>query len=298
MTSNSKTSFWGRIRSRLAKKIRRLRQSGRKPAAPLPIIDGWEQSSALFMLSTGRSGTDTAHRLYSLSAQILALHEPAPRLAQERKQAFLGVHSDPARFESIFRTNRAGLVSTAVQQSKAYVETSARMTFFAPVIERVMPNARFLFLHRHPADVVRSGMRRGWYVDHVDDRDRIVPAPDSVAGQAWSGWSQFEKICWYWDAYNRFALDWIDSLAPEQVARVLTLGSNDLFHADERTSAALFGLVDRQPPPAEVVAECLGTKHNAQHGGDFPQIKAWSAHERRILWSTVGETAARLGYEQ
>lgn len=290
--------LWGRIRSKLARKVARLLPSKRRKATPLPLVEGWEQSSALFMLSTGRSGTDTAHRLYSLSEQILALHEPAPRLAQERKQAFLGVHSDPARFESIFRTNRAGLVSSAMLQSKAYVETSARLTFFAPVIHQVMPNARFLFLHRHPADVVRSGMRRGWYVDHVDDRDRIVPNPDSVAGQAWSHWTQFEKICWYWNSYNRFALDWIDSLASDQAGRVLTLGSTDLFNADERTSAALFELVGGQPPPAAVIAECLGTKHNAQQGGDFPGIKAWSADERKILWRAVGETATRLGYEE
>ena len=71
----------------------------------------------LFVLSTGRTGTETLARLLQISKQIMAYHEPRPQLIAERKQAFERVWDEPGEFEAIFRTARATAIAAAKSSS-------------------------------------------------------------------------------------------------------------------------------------------------------------------------------------
>jgi hypothetical protein len=50
-----------------------------------------------------------------------------------------------------------------------------------------MPNVKFVHLFRHPGEVVRSGMRRGWYNGHPSDRYRIEPGQHDPMRRLWGG---------------------------------------------------------------------------------------------------------------
>lgn len=257
----------------------------------------WQLHRCAFVLSTGRSGTDTLHRLWGLSDAIDAHHEPWPTLTRERQQALHDLHRCQDHYWNIFAAARGHAISRARRAGRVYAESSARMTFLAPALLERMPNTAFVFLHRHPSLVVRSGMRRGWYRNHPDDATRIRPAPGSEAGSRWATMSRFERICWYWDAYNRFVLDWLDGLPPSAQQRIFMVASADLFSADARALQQVFAAAGVPVPQREQVLACLAMRYNAQKQGAFATTDTWSEEHRAVLWRICGDTAQRLGYE-
>lgn len=253
----------------------------------------WTRARCVFVLSTGRTGTETLARLLSCHPAIDAHHEPSPTLLPERQAAFAEVYQRPGHFLAIFRRARRLPITHSFLRGKVYAETSARLTFFAPVICNALPRARFVYIHRHPAEVVRSGMRRRWYDGHPADRWRIVPPPGSVESQQWSDWSTFEKVCWYWKAYNRFALDF---LARHGHARVFVLPFVAFARRDTSTFARLFEFLGVEPLSEQTMVQVLTQRFNRQEAGEFPEPDRWDAWMRQRLIQICQSEMAELGY--
>jgi len=255
--------------------------------------DYWKQTRSVFNLSCGRVGTESLSRLLGLSNHIISFHEPAPQLEAERRMARLEIQDDPGKYRRIFAEARSVPLATARMAGKIYAEASARMTFLAPVIAELVPESKFIFQHRHPAEIVRSGMRRGWYVSHRNDSTRITPGPSEDAFKHWDDWDAFRKICWYWDAYHRFILNFIDQMP---ASRVLEVPFVDFFHASASTPRIIFEFVGVPIPSNQAIDACMSIRHNAQEVGEFPRFSEWSDEHRAILQSIAGGTMERLGY--
>lgn len=252
----------------------------------------WKEAECVFILSTGRTGTKTLARLLGLSSAIDAFHEPRPQLLEERKSARWEVGRDPSTYRNIFIRARGASLLKARRRGTMYAETSARMTFFAPVIAELLPKSMFIYIHREPTAIVRSGMRRGWYVDHPADFARICPVEGEDAFVEWDKWSPFKKICWYWDAYNRFALDFGHHV---NASRMLTLRADEVF--DGTAVSPIFSHVGVEPPSSEQVDRVLSKKLNAQQRDSFPKAQAWTSDMFDTLYETAGGTMKRLGYD-
>ena len=251
----------------------------------------WRDVDSVFVLSTGRTGTETLKHLFELSDRVSAFHEPEPQLLEERKRARVEVYDQAAKYTKIFARARGAALYREVLRGKIYAETSARLTFFAPVIAELLPNARFIYIHRHPGGIVRSGMRRKWYVDHEADYARIEPAPNEAAKKEWDTWDPFTKICWYWDAYNRFSLNFAESI---DSSRVLSLDAGSIF--DGSAAARIFSFIGAEAPPQSKISAVLSKKHNAQHSEQFPRFENWPPEMRRVLYNIAGDTMRSLGY--
>jgi len=245
------------------------------------------------MLTTGRTGTDTLMHLLNLSDDIDAYHEPPPELLPERKRARSAVYAEKDEFKRIFVRARGASLTRTKARGKIYAETSARLTFFAPVIAELLPNARFLFVHRHPGEVVRSGVRRKWFAGHPNDYVRIEPVPGERHYEDWQRWGAFEKNCWSWDAYNRFALDFIED---SEASRITAIRSDHLF--DGSSVQEIFGFLSVLAPPQDLVQSVLARKHNAQKSAHFPRYEDWTPEQRQVLEEIAGETMQRLGYAE
>jgi hypothetical protein len=256
--------------------------------------ESWANTDCVFVLSTGRSGTNTLADLIDLSPAVSAYHEPPPNLLKERQAAFHEISSNPGRYVRIFTRARAGLIAGTALKKMIYAETSARLTFFAPVISQICPSSRFIHLVRHPGDVVRSGMRRKWYEKNGRlDRYRIFPSPDDPFSRRWMTASAFEKICWYWNAYNSFALDFRATISQD---RSLLVKAEDLFQGREETIEGLFEFIGVKPPSRDLVDGVLGGKLNRQVAGQFPMYEQWQENRHDELHSIAGETMTKLGY--
>lgn len=253
----------------------------------------WTRARSVFVLSTGRTGTETLARLLALFPHVDAYHEPSPQLLRERQQAFLEVYATPDKYLAILRAARRAALTNSLLRGKVYAETSARLTFLAPAIAQAMPNARFIFLHRHPAEVVRSGMRRNWYNGHPADMYRIFPPPGTLEATRWPEWSQFQKISWYWKAYNRFALDFLRLHGRD---RVFVLPFGAIRSVDVRVFGSLFRFLGLPQLPDDAVASVLGTRFNEQLSGEFPHYSEWSREQRIMLAEICEPEMSELGY--
>jgi hypothetical protein len=134
-------------------------------------------------------------------------------------------------------------------------------------------------------------MKRGWYVDHPADYARVRPVKGEPFFDRWETMSPFEKVCWYWNVYDDFALRFcrhVDS------SRVLIVQASNLF--DGTAVPEIFDLLDCRKPADKDIDRVLKKKLNAQQEGSFPEAEEWSPSMHDTLWSIAGDTMEQLGY--
>jgi hypothetical protein len=256
---------------------------------------GFADCPCLFVLSTGRAGSKTLTALFALSALAVSEHEPFPRLVRASFDAYLegaGIAHSPT-WRAVVLAARDDLLCEANRRGKTYIETNNRLTYLAPALATVFPASRFIHLHRPPYEVVRSGMRRGYYQSHNWDFARVRPRPGEEMAAHWDALPQLEKVAWYWARVNGEAREFIDSLP---AGRGLDLRADDLFAGDEATLRALFRFAGLPFPAVELVEEVLGAKINAAQRGSFPVPSEWSEADRAAVWRHVADVAQILGY--
>lgn len=257
---------------------------------------GWAGCPCVFVLSTGRVGSQTLTALLALSPDVVSEHEPFPRLVKASFDAYMeeGDIALSEKWREVVYAARDDLLCEANRRGKIYVESNNRLTYLAPVLAACFPASKFVHLHRHPYDVVRSAMRRGYYESHNWDFARVRPRPGEPLAAEWESLPRLEKCGWFWSRINEETRSFLDALAPE---RRLDLRADLLFAGDEATLRGIFSFVGVEFPSGEVVEEVLGRKLNAAQRGSFPVPSDWSESDREAVWGRVAEVARRLGYE-
>lgn len=275
------------------------------PSAPLtPYVErlgqayarGWEGCPCAFVLSTGRVGSKTLTALFALSSRVVSLHEPDPRLVKASFDAYLQgprTIAESDAWRDLVYAARDDHVCEANRRGKLYLETNNRLTYLAPVLARCFPASKFIHLHRHPYEVVRSGMRRGYYQGHNWDFARVRPRPEEPLAAGWEALPRLEKCAWFWARINGEAREFVSAL-PQ--GRGLDLAADALFAGDRSTIERVYEFVGVAIPPAALIEEELGRKINAAVRGSFPVPSDWSESDRDAVWRHVGEVAGALGY--
>jgi hypothetical protein len=259
-------------------------------------LEGFDNSHpCVFVLSTGRTGTETLAAILGLTHNIFAYHEPLPKLYGLSKLSY-EQHQDPlARriLREAFLTTRNDLLNYSLDCGRGYIETGPTGTFLAPIIRDSISSVRFIHLVREPQSVVRSGMRRRWYDGHFNDKFRIVPNPTSEAGRQWEAYDSLQKNLWLWAETNQWIMDFCSTLPSS--SRLL-LHSEDIFSADEAAIEKLFVFIGAPVPPRSKIVRLIGKKMNAQITGEFPTASDWSEGMTEVLREIAGKTAGELGY--
>ncbi|BCS33193.1 hypothetical protein TBR22_A24200 [Luteitalea sp. TBR-22] len=258
---------------------------------------GWADYPCVFVLSTGRGGTETLTALAGLSPGLVASHEPFPRLIKASYDAYLAGASvaTDRHWIDLVLASRDDLVRGAVQKGKVYVETNNRLTYLAPALATAFPASRFIHVYRDPFAFVRSAMRRRYFAGHDWDFARVRPRPDEPLAATWNTLPRIECCAWLWARTNSDAHAWMSTLPPE---RRLSLRAEDLFEGRPETLQAVFGFCGVEVPPRERVQEVLGAKLNAQQHGNFPEAGAWAEEERERVWKYTADIATALGYSR
>lgn len=243
---------------------------------------------AFFVLSTGRCGTQTLSKLLQGAGNAVVWHHPEPDPITEALAAW---HGRLNRVEAFWRF-RGPLIRKTWSQDKIHGETDMLMTPFADAIAAEIPQALFVVLVRNPWDFVRSGMRRGYYVDHGWDHGRLCPDEGDPLLETWRTWSPFTKVCWLWQqTYDR-----IEEMAGQiSTHRVLKVRLEDLLSRPE-ACRELYDFLGLQGYDPERTQQILAVRHNVQVGGDFPTPEHWRSSQLETLWQLCGLTARRWGY--
>jgi len=256
---------------------------------------GWDGCPCVFVLSTGRVGTQTLAALLDLSLDISASHEPEPRLIRASFEAFTEGDRQTAddRWSAIVLAARDDLICDANSRGQIYVETNNRLTFLAPTLAKVFPASKFIHLHRHPYEVIRSAMQRRFYQGNGWDFARIRPRAGDPVAAKWSTLSAIEKCAWYWATIDGESQAFLQRL-PE--SRRLNLPARDLFAGDMGVIQHLFEFIGAQAPTSKSVATVLSRQLNAETRNSFSSADGWSESDRAAVNRLVAPTATRLGY--
>ena len=217
------TKYWKAL------KLRAKLHGHLKDSEVLPE-DVLANAAPVFVLSTGRVGTMLLTRLFELEKGLHIEHEALPEMLYTGKLAY----ADPSNIEftkGAFMAGRYEAIRDCQLQNLRYVETNNRLTFFAPAMAALFPNAKFIHLLRHPDSFVSSGIQRNWYTGKtITDEGRIAPAKNSGIER------QQDKIAWLWNATNSFIEDFKEGAGKD---RTLTVRSEDLFSNTEEAERIL-----------------------------------------------------------
>lgn len=291
------TTFAGRVHSKLRsfRDNRFVPQRNRNLTLGPAYESDWQGFDAVFVLSTGRTGTATLATLLGLSHFIHAEHEASPQLVKASFEAYMDTSNDwGKRWSRVILSARDDFVLAANADGRVYVETNYRLTYLSRAIAHSFPDSKFIFLHRDPYKVIRSGMRRGYYhgLHQAWNFARIRPRPEEKHFDSWNSFSPLQKNAWRWTKVNDYAVGFFQQM-PD--SRCMKLRSEDLFSNDLSVYDRIFGFIGVERPEAHRIEQVLNKRINAQDHYDGRSFE-WTGEKRDSVQPIIQDTAERLGY--
>lgn len=195
-----------------------------------------------FILSTGRSGTNTLAKTLSVLPTCKCIHEPSPELVEESSAYRYGKKAHEEIKRILLETRKPTI------DGKIYGESNQTLSLIIPVLIDAFPKAQYVWLLRNGLDVIASTFARQWYTGHSSNHDRYEDCPPiermwidgrimgdrcgDVPERQWQDMDPFAKCCWYWSYVNRTIEQDIERYLPTGRSRQLTLENiNEEIHA-------------------------------------------------------------------
>ncbi|MBI4707354.1 MAG: sulfotransferase domain-containing protein [Candidatus Omnitrophica bacterium] len=174
-----------------------------------------------FVLSSGRSGSKTITYALDGYNNCECYHHPNPGLTVEATQYYYGEYPEE-KIAELLCTTRSG-----DSRDKIYGEVNLQLSLLIPVLEKVFPGCKYIWLLRDGRDVIASMFYRQWY--NPDD----IKVPDEwkkgrlqgdrtgdFSPAEWGAMSRFDKCCWLWKKYNLIIESQMQKLDKERWMRV------------------------------------------------------------------------------
>jgi len=247
----------------------------------------FQEMEPVFVVSTGRSGSELLVRLMKKANMGSIFHEPHPRMFLGSKLAYkLGPGQIDAKIMA-FLNARYFLLKNAYLQEQRFIETNNRTTFFMDAIAEIFPKAKFIHMIRHPGAFVRSGLRRNYYTGNENDDGRLTPNQQNPVSFEWENITRLEKIAWLWNETNVFIEEKKDSL---DLDRVLTVHANDLF-TDPKKFQAICNFLNHPELDRDQIESLITNPVNKQKQGKVRKWDTWPAGEIELLkkWTPIGK---------
>jgi len=262
----------------------------------------------VFIVSTGRSGSQMLARVLALSPAIGAFHEPRPLLNTEAYLVWSGrAPWHPGSVTESVRYKRSWLIEEIQDHNGLiYVESSHFASHLIPVLDRLW-GAKFVHLVRNGRDVVRSGLRRSTWYGKISLKARVAAwlrrrLPLAEVGDTFLDHrldpprecrTRVARIAWLWAEVNRVCLRNLATIPPERQMRlhVEALGPTTL--------TALLQFIGADPEPA-LIARMLAladTRPNASPHDSQAEAPTWRAEEEEQFRAFAGSMMQQMGYE-
>lgn len=246
----------------------------------------------VFFLSTGRCGTMWFSNLLKTSRSNMVLHSPQPSFATQNRLIYSLLKdgaSDVTQaqlIKEIFFAGREQYLRYAYKTKKRYIETNNYITFFAPILIQLFPDAKFVHLYRHPAEFIRSGMRRNYYTENnTADIKRIVP---DTQDSNWLKMSRIEKTAWLWNQTNQY----IEDFKKNHQNNCFSFNFNNL---EVQPIKKLFADIEVKIQDSEIQKQ-LKVKTNTQQTGNFPTYNNWTEKQKSSIKTYCEKLAISYGY--
>lgn len=187
-----------------------------------------------FVLSTGRAGSTTIAEVLSEHPDIDCQHEPKIQLIRISTKL---LHNEISEDEALSELEQLFRYFTYTN-CKLYGESDQKLVNLVPLIQKIFPNAKFIWLIREPSAAVNSTWSRGWF----DDRELAIGGypkehfslyrhffsdyrPQAhlcgdMKEEAWLSMSSFAKNCWYWTYWNNLIAKGLTTVPGENQLKV------------------------------------------------------------------------------
>lgn len=237
------------------------------------------EMSPVFVVSTGRAGSELLVKLMNASKVGSVYHEPSTRMFLGSKLAFEFGEGHIKAKRMAYLNARYDLLKKAYLEDKRFVETNNRITFFMVALGDLFPKAKFIHLVRHPGAFVRSCIRRNYYNGNENDDGRITPLKSDSVYDNWANLGDIEKIGWLWNETNA-----VIELAKEKMDedRVKTIISRDLFTKSE-IYQDICTFIDHALLDKSKINSIIKKPTNPQKQNVYPKWKEWSEHDKHLL---------------
>jgi len=248
------------------------------------------QSKLLFVMGTGRSGTQLLSDLLRSAGPAAVFHEPNFREDVGTMDLLRRDLEMARRYWRTFRGVEVYRRWMAEPQAAFYAEVNGTIRYQAEVIRELYPRAKMLLIVRDGRGVVRSVM--GWqqfYGPRSRGAYAIAPLPGDPYHDLWSSMGRFEKICWSWMDSNERLMRCI----PEGYWCRLEAIATDYDYFSERFI---------QPTNLDIDRILWRTRmaqrsRNATRQYAFPAWEEWSTDQMHSFERICGDTMRKLGYE-
>ena len=197
-------------------------------------VDDLLSSSALFLISPGRSGTKSLIDLCERYTSMYCLHSPTPWVASigylyHQKR----ISSESAKYG--FYATREPYLIQAFQQQRVFFDGDCKNLPLTLEIADLMPAARFIHLVRKPEKFIRSGLARGYYKTTPHELWGHLTAAEFERSESIPLKDQIERIAFFWNEANRIAENAKQELGSDRVVTVVAEtmfeDPNDAFQA-------------------------------------------------------------------
>lgn len=248
------------------------------------------QENLLFVMSSGRSGTQLISDLLDASGKAVVFHEPNFREDVSTMDILRSDAEQALRYWQEFRSVEVYRRWKAAPNASMYGEVNGTIRYQAHAIKQLYPRAKMLLLARDGRGVVRSVM--GWpqfYNPGSKGAYALAPLPDDPFYLAWPRMTRFEKVCWQWRDTNESLMRFIPPshwLALEHV-------TSDFNYFTERFSRN----VGIDIPHEVWQAKVSHKSRNASGEYGFPAWEEWSGEQQESFVRICGGTMIKLGYE-
>lgn len=191
----------------------------------------WNSIQPVFIVSTGRTGTQFFAEFFNLFPSVRSLHEPQPdflKLGIEYAQGLVDFETASRQIEL---KRRAYCHELKQEGIKLYVESNNRFFSLLKPLRAVFPHSKVIYIVRDGRDYVRSGISRVWYTEHDKvPRLRADMFPDDLHAKQWRQMDRFEKIAWRWQKKDGFIhADF------QHLDNALKVKFEDIFYDPERS---------------------------------------------------------------
>lgn len=237
----------------------------------------------VFILSTGRTGTDFFTRLFNEAVpEAWSLHEPRPAFRRRGQQL---LSRSPSAFElQYFRLPR--IQRHRAREESLYVETNYHLFACIPLLRKAFPGAFIVHIIRDGREVVTSWLNKWRYITN----EHITPfhLPGHPDQEKWPYWDPLERNAWYWRTVQEVVdRDGVD----------MKLRFEDLFKENGGDVLKLLeALEDRIGYDPDHVKGLLREKVNPSPRRFFPAYKEWPDHWKENFERIAGSKMEELGY--
>ncbi|MEX1190327.1 MAG: sulfotransferase [Brumimicrobium sp.] len=276
--------------------LRRIFGKKKKNLDLYDLRQNLDQISPVIFLSTGRCGTKWIDTVLSEDDTIVSLHHPIPVMRSQAKLAYSfefnkAKENEKELLKELFLAGREDLILQSEKVGKELIITDSRTTFFAEIIYELFPKAKFVHLHRHPGEVVRSGLRRKWYVSNdQSELNRITPIKTSEFTEKWSAFDLIEKNAWLWKETNEWILNFLNKVPESQK---FNISFNDW---NEESLSELFSFCGARIDKSQINKK-LNKKINSQKSVSVSKYKDWNEEDKSKVKEFCSKTAELLGYQ-